>query len=58
MKEKTQRNQQYFINANKVADKTIFVSEWLQNLYLQQGFYSDDYEVILSGSSKGKCLIL
>ena len=43
---------EYFINANKVADKTIFVSEWLQNLYLQQGFYSDDYEVILSGSSK------
>lgn len=42
----------YFINANKVADKTIFVSEWLQNLYLQQGFQSDDYEVILSGSNR------
>ena len=43
---------EFFINANKVADKTIFVSEWLQNLYLKQGFYSDDYEVILSGSNK------
>ena len=42
----------YFINANKVADKTIFVSEWLQNIYLQQGFHSDDYEVILSGSNR------
>jgi hypothetical protein len=41
---------QFFISANKVADQTIFVSKWLENIYIQQGLDSSDYKVILSGS--------
>lgn len=42
----------FFISANKVADQTIFVSRWLEDLYLQQGLKSIDYKTILSGSDK------
>lgn len=50
----------YLLNANKVADATVFVSTWLQNLYLKQGLISNEVTTILSGSnlkvfnSKGK----
>ena len=30
----------YLINANKVADGTIFVSDWIKNLYIDQGLVS------------------
>ena len=40
----------YLINANKVADETIFVSNWLKNLYLTQGIKSNNLNVIMAGA--------
>lgn len=40
----------YIIEANKVADYTIFVSTWLKNLYINQGMQDKNKKVILSGS--------
>ena len=40
----------YLINANKVADETIFVSNWLKNLYLMQGIKSNNLNVIMAGA--------
>ena len=40
----------YLINANKVADETIFVSNWLKNLYLIQGIKSNNLNVIMAGA--------
>ena len=43
---------QYLIEANKVADSTVFVSSWLKNLYLSQGMDKNNKNVILSGANK------
>ena len=40
----------YIIEANKVADYTIFVSTWLKNIYTEQGMEEKNKKVILSGS--------
>ena len=40
----------YIMEANKIADYTVFVSSWLKNLYLDQGMENVNKEVILSGS--------
>ncbi len=40
----------YLINANKVADETIFVSNWLRNLYMIQGIKSNNLNVIMAGA--------
>ena len=40
----------YLLEANKVADHSIFVSEWLRNLFLGQGEVSKSNEVILAGA--------
>ena len=29
---------EYYLKANNVADYTVFVSEWIQNLYIDFGF--------------------
>ena len=42
----------YLIEANKVADYTVFVSTWLKNLYLQQGISEKNKKVILAGADK------
>lgn len=42
----------YMINANKISDYTIFVSEWLKNLYVDQGISTKNNYVILSGANK------
>lgn len=42
---------QYLVNANKVADYTIFVSTWLRNLFLEQGISEEDSKVILAGAN-------
>ena len=42
----------YLLEANKVADHTIFVSEWLRNLYKKQGEISKSNEVIMAGADK------
>jgi len=42
----------YLINANKIADHTVFVSEWLRSLYKMQGFGRIDSDVIYAGANK------
>ncbi len=41
----------FYINANKCADHTVFVSEWLQKIYLSQGF-NKNRSVIKAGADK------
>ena len=42
----------FYIKANKIADHTIFVSTWLQDLYIDSGFDNKNFSVIMSGSDK------
>lgn len=42
----------YMINANKVADYTVFVSTWLKNLYENQGINTKNNHVVLAGANK------
>ena len=42
----------YLIEANKIADYTVFVSEWLKNLYEEQGINKKNNRVILAGANK------
>lgn len=42
----------YLIEANKVADYTVFVSSWLKNLYIDQGISNNNNYVILAGANK------
>ena len=41
----------YLIEANKVADYTVFVSEWLKELYINQGINKKNNHVILAGAN-------
>ena len=41
----------YIIEANKIADQTVFVSEWLKNIYTNQGINEKNNDVILAGSN-------
>ena len=41
----------YLIEANKVADYTVFVSVWLKELYLQQGINTKNNYVIMAGAN-------
>ncbi len=40
----------YLIEANKVADQSIFVSNWLKMLYINQGIQSEENTVIYGGA--------
>lgn len=40
-----------YINASKVADHVVFVSSWLESLYISQGIEKNKTSVILSGSN-------
>ena len=42
---------QYLIEANKSADATVFVSNWLKNLFLNQGLECENVSVIMSGAN-------
>lgn len=42
----------YLIHANKIADSTVFVSNWIRNLYVNQNINSKDISVIMAGSDK------
>jgi hypothetical protein len=42
----------YMIFANKVADYTIFVSKWLEGLYISQGLESQNISTILGGADE------
>ena len=42
----------YLIEANKVADYTVFVSTWLKDIYEEQGINKKQNHVILAGADK------
>lgn len=42
----------YLIRANSIADYTVFVSEWLKNLYLDQGLNKRNNFVVPAGANK------
>ncbi len=42
---------EFIFNANKCADSTVFVSEWIKNLYFYQGYELINPKVIMSGSN-------
>ena len=42
---------EYYIEANKVADHTVFVSKWLKNIFINSGFSSKNFDVIMSGAN-------
>jgi len=42
----------YIIEANKIADYTVFVSTWLKDLYNEQGLNRNNNHVILAGANK------
>jgi len=42
----------FLIKSNKVADATVFVSEWLKNLFIDQGIDTRNLHVIMSGSDE------
>ena len=42
----------YLIQANEIADYTVFVSSWLKKLYLAQGLNKKNNHVILAGANK------
>ena len=41
----------YLIGANNVADQTVFVSDWLMRLYLDQGLNIKNNRVIMAGAN-------
>lgn len=41
------------INANKVADHTVFISRWVHARYVEAGFSSPYYSIILNGGDAG-----
>ena len=41
----------YLIDANKVADYTVFVSQWLKDLYVNQGINEKNNHVVLAGAN-------
>ncbi len=41
----------YLIEANKVADQSVYVSEWLKNLFINQGIKSEKNSVIYGGAN-------
>ena len=45
-------NKKYIKINNKVSDYTIFVSEWLYKIYVEDGFSNKNYKVILAGANK------
>ena len=44
------RFNKYRIAANKVADHTVFVSQWVHDIYVESGFISKDYSIIQNGA--------
>ena len=42
----------YLIEANKTSDFTIFVSQWLKDIYIEQGIGTKEKHVIYAGANK------
>ena len=45
-------NKKYIKVSNKVSDFTIFVSDWLLDIYEKEGFVHNNYKVIKAGADK------
>ncbi len=43
---------EYLIKSNSVADVTIFVSEWLKNLYIDEGIRKRNLHTIMAGANR------
>lgn len=43
---------EYLIKSNSVADVTIFVSQWLKNLYIEEGISKKNLHTIMAGANK------
>ena len=48
----TKNINKFYLDASEVADKVVFVSEWLQKIYLNLGIDKNKSLVIMSGSDK------
>jgi hypothetical protein len=42
----------FLMNTSLVADHTVFISEWLSELFLQQGFTKERYSIIRNGADE------
>ena len=51
--DESQAFNRFRIAANKVADYTVFVSKWVHARYVEAGFSSPHYSVILNGADNG-----
>ncbi len=47
----TKNINKFYLNASNVADHVVFVSKWLQNIYLNIGMKEDKTSVILAGAN-------
>ena len=43
---------QFLINSSQISDHTIFISKWLSELFIKQGFSNDNYSVIRNGADE------
>ncbi len=43
---------EYLIKSNSVADVTIFVSEWLKDLYVEEGIRKENLHTIMAGANR------
>tara|TARA_B100000902_G_scaffold59643_1_gene66766 strand:- start:49657 stop:50754 length:1098 start_codon:yes stop_codon:yes gene_type:complete len=48
----TENINSFYLSASKVADKVVFVSSWLRNIYTEIGMNSEKTSVILAGANK------
>lgn len=49
-RKKTKGLNEFLINSSKVADHTIFISNWLKDLFIKQGFRNKNFSVIHNGA--------
>ena len=50
-RKKTKGLNQFLFKANQCSDATVFVSDWIKNLYEKQGFNISNPHVVMSGSN-------
>jgi hypothetical protein len=43
---------EFLINVSNLADHTVFISDWLKNLYLEAGFKDKNNSIIRNGANK------
>jgi hypothetical protein len=51
-RKQTEGLNEFIVAANACSDATVFVSQWIKDLYLAQGFHISDPHVIMSGSNE------